>query len=80
MAEVIAPIIKKSIDDCNNADTGYYSFAVAPTNSPATDGGILLCIKSVSMIFQLYMSDAYGLFYRHKWYNNAWTGWENVRS
>ena len=66
---------KSNISDCDNADTGFYSFTAAPQNAPSNYGGILISISSFPMISQLYMSDADGLFYRYKWYNNAWSSW-----
>ena len=79
VAGQIQPIMRKyGIEDCNDAETGYYSFNIAPNNAPHTDGGILLCIHSYPMVMQLYMSDAYGLCYRHKWYANDWTSWKTI--
>ncbi len=78
VAELLNPIINKNgIVDCNDALTGFYSFAVAPKNAPSNYGGILVSIYSFPMVMQLYMSDADGLFSRYKWYSNAWTNWEH---
>ena len=71
MAGQIKPIIQQDgLNNCNDAKTGYYSFVVAPDNAPSSDGGILICINKYPMIMQMYLSDAYGLYYLHKWYSN----------
>ena len=69
---------KSEISDCNNADTGFYLFSEAPQNAPTEYGGILISIRGYPMKMQLYMSEAYGLYYRSKWYSNAWRNWSKI--